>query len=232
MPQVPLKIHARELVSLKVAPREEQGKGPVGQMRRLHGQLPGVIYGHKQDAECFKTDAHSLERILSKGGQNAIILIEHEESSKESEQALIREIQYHKVSGDAMHLDLLRIDPTETLRANVPIITVGVPEGVRTEAGSLQQTLTALEMECVVSEMPSAVEIDITSLQIGDSLHVSDLIEQEPRITSEGVRTIANVLVPRLIADDEAGNEEEELEEEAEAGGEDAAAAGDEGGEE
>ncbi len=232
MPQVPLKIHARELVSLKVAPREEQGKGPVGQMRRLHGQLPGVIYGHKQDAECFKTDAHSLERILSKGGQNAIILIEHEESSKESEQALIREIQYHKVSGDAMHLDLLRIDPTETLRANVPIITVGVPEGVRTEAGSLQQTLTALEMECVVSEMPSAVEIDITSLQIGDSLHVSDLIEQEPRITSEGVRTIANVLVPRLIADDEAGDEEEELEEDAEAGGEDAAAAGDEGGEE
>jgi large subunit ribosomal protein L25 len=232
MPQVPLKIHARELVSLKVAPREEQGKGPVGQMRRLHGQLPGVIYGHKQDAECFKTDAHSLERILSKGGQNAIILIEHEESSKESEQALIREIQYHKVSGDAMHLDLLRIDPTETLRANVPIITVGVPEGVRTEGGSLQQALTALEMECVVSEMPSAVEIDITSLQIGDSLHVSDLIEQEPRITSEGVRTIANVLVPRLIADDEAGDEEEELEEEAEAGGEDAAAAGDEGGEE
>ena len=232
MPQVPLKIHARELGSLKVAPREEQGKGPVGQMRRLHGQLPGVIYGHKQDAECFKTDAHSLERILSKGGQNAIILIEHEESSKESEQALIREIQYHKVSGDAMHLDLLRIDPTETLRANVPIITVGVPEGVRTEAGSLQQTLTALEMECVVSEMPSAVEIDITSLQIGDSLHVSDLIEQEPRITSEGVRTIVNVLVPRLIADDEAGDEEEELVEEAEAGGEDAAAAGDEGGEE
>ena len=232
MPQVPLKIHARELVSLKVAPREELGKGPVGQMRRLHGQLPGVIYGHKQDAECFKTDAHSLERILSKGGQNAIILIEHEESSKESEQALIREIQYHKVSGDAMHLDLLRIDPTETLRANVPIITVGVPEGVRTEAGSLQQTLTALEMECVVSEMPSAVEIDITSLQIGDSLHVSDLIEQEPRITSEGVRTLASVLVPRLIADDEAGDEEEELEEEAEAGGEDAAAADGEGGEE
>jgi len=230
MPQVPLKIHARELVSLKVAPREEQGKGPVGQMRRLHGQLPGVIYGHKQDAECFKTDAHSLERILSKGGQNAIILIEHEESSKESEQALIREIQYHKVSGDAMHLDLLRIDPTETLRANVPIITVGVPEGVRTEGGSLQQALTALEMECVVSEMPSAVEIDITSLQIGDSLHVSDLIEQEPRITSEGVRTIANVLVPRLIADDEAGDEEEEAE--AEADGEDAAAAGSEGGEE
>ena len=80
MPQVPLQIQAREQVALKVQSRQEQGKGPVGQMRRLQGQLPGVIYGHNQPTESFKTDAHGLERILSKGGQNAIILIEHEES--------------------------------------------------------------------------------------------------------------------------------------------------------
>jgi len=230
MPQVPLKIHARQQVSLKVQPREEKGKGPVGQMRRLQGQLPGVIYGHKQAAESFKTDAHTLEGILGKGGQNAIIVIEHEESDKESEQALIRDIQYHKVRGDAMHLDLLRIDPSETLRANVPIVTVGVPEGVRTEGGSLQQTLTSLEMECVVSEMPSSIEIDITSLVIGDSLHVSDLMEQEPRITSDPVRTIINVLMPRLVAEEDADAEGDGIEGAAE--GEEGAAEGEEGGEE
>ena len=232
MPQVPLQIHARQQVSLKVQSREEQGKGPVGQLRRLQGQLPGVIYGHKQAAESIKTDAHTLEGILSKGGQNAIILIEHEESDKESEQALIRDIQYHKVLGNVMHLDLLRIDPSETLRANVPLVTVGVPEGVRTEGGSLQQTLTMLEMECVVSEMPSSIEIDISSLVIGDSLHVSDLLEQEPRITSEPVRTIANVLAPRLIEEDaEEGEEEDgaiEGEEGAAEGGEGAAEGGEE----
>ena len=230
MPQVPLKIHARQQVSLKVQPREEKGKGPVGQMRRLQGQLPGVIYGHKQAAESFKTDAHTLEGILGKGGQNAIIVIEHEESEKESEQALIRDIQYHKVRGDAMHLDLLRIDPSETLRANVPIVTVGVPEGVRTEGGSLQQTLTSLEMECVVSERPSSIEIDITSLVIGDSLHVSDLMEQEPRITSDPVRTIINVLMPRLVAEEDADVEGDGIEGAAE--GEEGAAEGEEGGEE
>ena len=230
MPQVPLKIHARQQVSLKVQPREEKGKGPVGQMRRLQGQLPGVIYGHKQAAESFKTDAHTLEGILGKGGQNAIIVIEHEESEKESEQALIRDIQYHKVRGDAMHLDLLRIDPSETLRANVPIVTVGVPEGVRTEGGSLQQTLTSLEMECVVSEMPSSLEIDITSLVIGDSLHVSDLVEQEPRITSDPVRTIINVLMPRLLAEEDEEVEGDGIEGAAE--GEEGAAEGEEGGEE
>lgn len=230
MPQVPLKIHARQQVSLKVQPREEKGKGPVGQMRRLQGQLPGIIYGHKQAAESFKTDAHALEGILGKGGQNAIIVIEHEESDKESEQALIRDIQYHKVRGDAMHLDLLRIDPSETLRANVPIVTVGVPEGVRTEGGSLQQTLTSLEMECVVSEMPSSIEIDITSLVIGDSLHVSDLMEQEPRITSDPVRTIINVLMPRLVAEEDEEVEGDGIEGAAE--GEEGAAEGEEGGDE
>ena len=230
MPQVPLKIHARQQVSLKVQPREEKGKGPVGQMRRLQGQLPGVIYGHKQAAESFKTDAHTLEGILGKGGQNAIIVIEHEESDKESEQALIRDIQYHKVRGDAMHLDLLRIDPSETLRANVPIVTVGVPEGVRTEGGSLQQTLTSLEMECVVSEMPSSIEIDITSLVIGDSLHVSDLMDQEPRITSDPVRTIINVLMPRLVVEEDEEVDGDGIEGAAE--GEEGAAEGEEGGEE
>jgi len=217
MPQVPLHIQAREQVVLKVQSRQEQGKGPVGQMRRLQGQLPGVIYGHNQPAESFKTDAHTLERILSRGGKNAIILVEHEESDKASEQALIRDIQYHKVRGDVLHLDLLRIDPSETLRANVPILTEGVPEGVRNEGGALQQTLTSIEMECVVSEMPSLVVIDISSLVIGDSLHVGDLIEQEPRITTELDRTIVNILTPRLIAAEEEAEEAEAPEGEEEA---------------
>ncbi len=229
MPQVPLQIQAREQVALKVQSRQEQGKGPVGQMRRLRGQLPGVIYGHNQPSESFKTDAHVLERILSKGGQNAIILVEHEDPNKVPEQALVRDIQYHKVRGDVLHLDLLRIDPGETLRANVPLLAEGVPEGVRNEGGALQQTLTSIEMECVVSEMPSAMVIDISSLVIGDSLHVSDLVEQEPRITTDPARTIVNILAPRLIAAEEEAEDAEVPEGEGEAveGGE-----GGEGGEE
>ena len=231
MPQVPLQIQAREQVALKVQSRQEQGKGPVGHMRRLQGQLPGVIYGHNQPTESFKTDAHGLERILSKGGQNAIILIEHEEPDRAPEQALIRDIQYHKVRGDVLHLDLLRIDPSETLRANVPILTEGEPEGVRNEGGALQQALTSIEMECVVSEMPSAMVIDISSLVIGDSLHVSDLVEQEPRITTDPDRTIVNILAPRLITEEEEVEEVEGEEVEGEEGEGGEGGEGEEGGE-
>jgi large subunit ribosomal protein L25 len=214
MPAVPLKLHERAQVSLKIAPRQEQGKGPVGQLRRFDGQVPGVLYGHKQEPYAFKTDAHTFEQILSKGGQNSTIKVEHEDG-KDSEGALIREIQYHKVRGHAMHLDLLRIDPSETLKAEVPLVTVGVPDGVRNGGGALQQTLTSIEVESVVSEMPAAIEIDISSLVIGDSLHVSDLLEQEPRITTDSVRTIVNILAPRLsgASDAEEAEEGEEGEE-------------------
>ncbi len=218
MPEVSLKLHERAQVSLKVASRPEHGKGPVGQLRRLEGQVPGVVYGHKQAPYSFKTSARDFEQILKKGGQNATIRIEHAEGDKKSELALVREIQYHKVRGVAMHLDLLRIDPTETLRANVPLITVGVPDGVRNGGGALQQTLTSIEVECMVSEMPAAIEIDISSLLIGDSLHVSDLMKQESRITTDPVRTIVNVLAPRLanLPEEDAGVEEGEEGEETE----------------
>ena len=219
MPAVPLKLHERAQVPLKIAPRQEQGKGPVGQLRRSEGQIPGVLYGHKQAPCAFKTNAHEFEQILSKGGQNSTITVEHEDG-KESEGALIREIQYHKVRGHAMHLDLLRIDPSETLKAEVPLVTVGVPEGVRNGGGALQQTLTSIEVESVVSEMPAAIEIDITSLIIGDSLHVSDLLDQEPRITTDPVRTIVNILSPRLSTSDEGEGEEGAGEEGEESGSE------------
>ena len=80
--------------------------------------------------------------------------------------------------------------------------------------------MTSIEVESVVSEMPAAIEIDITSLIIGDSLHVSDLLDQEPRITTDPVRTIVNILSPRLSAIDEEEGEEGAGEEGEESGNE------------
>jgi large subunit ribosomal protein L25 len=201
MPQVPLQLRKREQVTLKIQSRQEQGKGPVGQMRRQHGLLPGVLYGHKQQPFSFKTEAHGLERLMQRGGQNALFLIEYEDGGRQPEQAIVREVQYHKVRGHVLHLDLLRIDPSETVRLVVPLITRGIPSGVRLGGGALQQTLAAVEMECVVSEMPSAIEIEVTDLEIGQSIHVGDLLEQEPRILNDPSVTVASVLAPRLVAE-------------------------------
>jgi large subunit ribosomal protein L25 len=209
---VQLEIFKREEFALQVQPRDEKGKGPVGRLRRLTGMLPGVIYGHTQDPFCFKAEARTLERVLGQGGQNAVFLVEVAGRAQGAERAVVREIQYHKVRGDIMHVDLLRVDPEEKLRISVPIVTKGVPAGVRTGGGALQQTLTLVERECVASELPSRLEIDIADLEVGQSIHVRDLLGQEGRIITDAGVTIVSVLAPRLVVATAAETEEQTAE--------------------
>lgn len=224
---VAVKIYQRETKALALLPRPERGKGPVGRLRREDGMLPGVVYGHKQDPRAFKIGARTLERALADGGRNAIFELTQEGDEK-VERAVVRDVQYHKVRGDIVHIDFLRIDVDEEYTSSVPIVTTGDPEGVRIGGGALQHSLTALDMHCVASQMPSHIEIDISALEIGDSIHVGDLIESESRIVTEADVTILSVLAPRLTVDEEADAEAEaegEIEgEEGEAGEGDAGA--------
>lgn len=91
----------------------------------------------------------------------------------------------------------------------MPILTTGVPEGVRIGGGALQHSLNSVDMHCVASEMPSQVEIDITELSIGDSIHVSDLLESESRIITDGDVTIVSVLAPRITVEEETDGDED-----------------------
>ena len=199
---VAVKIYQRETKELALQSRPERGKGPVGRLRRLEGMLPGVVYGHKQEPHTFKIAARTLERALADGGRNSIFELSPEGEEK-VERAVVRDIQYHKVRGDIVHIDFLRIDVDEEYTSSVPIVTAGVPEGVRTGGGALQHSLTALDMHCVASQMPSQIEIDISVLEIGDSIHVGDLIESESRIVTDADVTIVSVLAPRLTVDEE-----------------------------
>ncbi|MFA6109166.1 MAG: 50S ribosomal protein L25 [Candidatus Latescibacterota bacterium] len=224
MPVVPLKLQPREQVALSLQSRPERGKGPVGRVRRTQGLLPGILYGHKQEPFAFKTEARALERIFSHYGQNALFLLSFEDGGRTPEQAIVRDVQYHKVRGAITHLDLLRIDPSEKVRISVPLHTTGIPVGVRLNSGALQHSITHLDMECVVSEMPAAIEIDITDLDVGDNLHVADLLSQEPRIVTDAEIAIVSVLAPRLVVEPTVAEAEGEAAEgeaaEAAAGGE------------
>lgn len=220
---VSLKIYQRETKELSMAKRDERGKGPVGRLRREAAMVPGVVYGHHQEPFAFKIAQRELERALAAGGQNAIFILH---GGTGDERAVVREIQYHKVRGSIEHVDFLRINPNEEYTASVPLTTRGIPVGVRIGGGAVQHSLNAIDMTCVASAMPSQIEIDITDLQIGDSIHVRDLLEQESRIVSDPDVTIVSVLTPRLTID-------EELEAEAAAEGEAAEAAAEgEGGDE
>ena len=167
---------------------------------------------------------------MSGGGQNAIFVLK---GVGADERAVVRDVQYHKVNSTVQHVDFLRINPEEEISASVPLNTVGSPVGVRISGGALQHSVTHIDMTCIAAEMPSQVEIDISDLDIGDSIHVSDLLETESRITTDSGVTIVSVLQPRLTVDEEleaeaaeAAEAEGDLVEGAEEGDEDAAAEG------
>ncbi len=197
---VSLRVYKRETIDLDVEQRDERGKGPVGRLRREQEMLPGILYGHQQDPAVFKVGARRLERALAGGGQNAIFVLS---GAGKGERAVVRDVQYHKVRGDVVHVDFLRINPEEEISASVPLTTVGSPVGVTVSGGALQHSVTHIDMTCVAAEMPSQVEIDITDLEIGDSIHVSDLLETESRITTDAGVTIVSVLQPRLTVEEE-----------------------------
>ena len=206
-PEVQLKLYLREEIGLTLERREETGKGPVGRLRREGGMVPGVLYGHNQEGARFKVNERMLERLLSRGAQNAILLVDID--GGDQERAVVKEIQYHKVHGTAVHLDLLRVDPQEVLRVSVPVTMQGTPVGVRA-GGALQQSMSAIELECPAVELPSGVEIDVSELDVGHSIHVSDLLEQESRIVTDPGRTICTVLTPRLVEEEVTAEEDEE----------------------
>ena len=214
MAAVKMQIFSRDEIKLEIEERAERGKGPVGRLRRQGGMLPGIVYGHHQEPVPFKVETLSLERALSKGGQDAIFLLQMSGNGS-GDQAVVREIQYHKVTGDILHVDMLIIDPAEHLRVEVPVSTVGIPVGVHVGGGAVQHSLQRLEMVCLASELPSRVEIEISELDIGDSIHVSDLLEQDNRIMTDPATTIVSVLSPRLTVEEELVEEEEEEEGEA-----------------
>lgn len=225
---VSLKIYKRETIELDVEERTERGKGPVGRLRREQSMLPGVIYGHQQEAQAFKVEALRLERALAGGGQNAIFVLK---GAGGDERAVVRDVHYHKVHSSVQHIDFLRINPEEEISASVPLNTVGNPVGVRISGGALQHSVTHIDMTCVAAEMPSQIEIDISDLEIGDSIHVGDLLETESRITTDPGVTIVSVLQPRLTVEEEQEAEAAEALEGAEpAEGEDGAEGGDAGG--
>ena len=209
---IAVRLTMREEIRLTISPRPELGKGPVGRLRREQAQLPGVLYGHNQAPTSFKVVARAMRRLLSKGAQNAIFLVEQEGSDGEPQRAIVRAVQYHKVRGEALHIDLLRIDSDEILTVSVPLLTQGIPQGVR-EGGALQQSMAAVDMECIASELPSSLEIDVSDLEVGESVHVSDLLEQESRIVTDPHRSVCTVLAPRIVEEEVVEEEEAVLEE-------------------
>ncbi|MGW8208986.1 MAG: 50S ribosomal protein L25/general stress protein Ctc, partial [Syntrophobacteria bacterium] len=204
-------------VALTAQSRKGTGKGAARTLRR-QALIPAVFYGPEVDPVNLSLKYRDLEKLIKTGaGENVIIdlAIETGESTL-SHRAMLKEIQMDPVKQTILHVDLYEISMDKKIEVEVPITLTGTAKGVSDEGGILQQVSRTLEISCLPDNIPDSFELDVTDLNIGDSLHVSDLnIPQGIEVLVEGELTIATVVPPTKVEEiePEVPEEEEEREE-------------------
>ena len=211
--------------TLKAESRQGPGK-EANRKLRTRGIIPAVFY-HKGESQSMQVNELELIHILRSGKQ--VIPLKLDGKTKK---ALIKEIQYHPVTDSILHVDFQEVSMSEIVEVSVPLNFTGTPAGLK-EGGLFDVSMHEIEIRCKASDIPQQLDVDVTELQIGDTIHISDLdfgdleIINSPGILVAGV-TVAKDLVEELEAEQEEELEAEEAEE-AEEGEEGEEAEGEEG---
>ena len=199
---------------LEVQQRDTFGKQSTRELRKAGG-VPAVLYGRAQDTVALQLDARTFKQFLRTYGENVIINMDV--SADNTETVIIKEIQRHPVDKQTLlHADFIRISLDEPVTAPVSVVLVGIPAGVD-QGGVLESPLRQVTLRCLPMQLPTDISIDVSHLEVGDSVQVSDLnLDEEVEILDELERTIAIVTQPRVQLEEEIveGEEGEELAEE------------------
>lgn len=182
------------MATLTATLRSTQGKNAARQLRR-EGRIPAVIYGHGEQSESLSVERLALEKLLTRiSVENTLIDLQME--GRESLRALIREVQWHPYKSNILHVDFFHVHAGEKLRVDIPVRLVGTPAGVRDESGVLDQVLYELHVECLPRNIPEVAEVDVSHLNIGDSLRVADVKIPDAEILNDPDLPVASVVVP------------------------------------
>lgn len=195
--------------TIEATPRDETGKGAARAIRR-EGRIPGVLYGHGRESMSLTVDAVDLAKLAgSISVDNTLVDLEVD---GESTKVLIREIQRHPFRAEMLHVDFFEIAMDEKIHVDVPVVIEGVPTGVKNKGGVLDHMLREIEVYCLPSKIPERIVVDVTELDIGDAIHVSELELPEIEILTEADRSVVAVAAPTIIEEPEEEEEEELLE--------------------
>ena len=185
--------------------RESRGKGAARQTRR-EGRIPAVLYGHGEDSVSLSVDANELQKLVhSISIENTIVDLDL--GSGEPYKVLIRELQRHPFRDEFVHIDFFHVAMDEKIQVEVPIVLIGTPTGVKNKGGVLDHQLRELEVFCLPGSIPEKIELDVSNLDIGDSIHVSDIQLPEVEILTELDRAVVAVLAPTVMEVEEVAEE-------------------------
>ncbi len=192
---------------LWVEPRKELGKGPARRIRQ-QGKIPAIIYGPGREPAPVVVDPKQVIKILhTPTGKNTILTLKSSEPELEGRKVLIRDYQIDPITDELIHIDLMEVKEDRPVRVLVPIQLVGKPVGAE-KGGTLEEHIRQLEIVCLPSQIPEVIKIDVSELDLGDSIHIRDLKLEGIKVLTEGHLAVATMLAPAR-AEAEEGEEAE-----------------------
>lgn len=158
-----------ETLLLEAQIRERTGSKAAARVRR-QGQIPAIVYGHKQDPVAISLDAHDFIEGLRHGHRVLDVKV-----GGKTQKMMIKELQYDHLGRDIVHVDLMRVDVTETVRVSVPIELKGTAQGTH-EGGIIEEHADRIEVECIVTNMPESIVVSVKELGVGQAIHAGDVV--------------------------------------------------------
>jgi large subunit ribosomal protein L25 len=210
-----------ETIGMEVQKREALGKEAAKKMRR-EGIIPAVIYGPTIDTTPLAINFKDISKIVDTGGRENVLIdlkIKGINKTPLTKTVIIKDIQRDPVKRNINHVDFLEVQMDRVIRVSVPVHITGEAKGVEV-GGILQHETRELEVECLPSNIPDSIDVDVTDLDIGESLHVRDItVHGDVKILEEDEQTIVSVVTPQKEVEEKTAEElEQELSESFEEG--------------
>jgi len=185
-----------EQITVEAKPRDDRGKNAARRLRR-QGQVPAVLYGGEGNSITLAVNAKQLAAILrSQSGHNTIFKVQLPTGDQP---AMLKDWQVDPLIGSLLHVDLLRVAMDVRMQFKVPVHTFGEPQGVKLQGGIFEMVTREVEIECLPSDIPGEIRVDVSELMIGKQLRVGDLPidAAKIRLVSDPQRVVAHVVALR-----------------------------------
>ncbi len=203
-----------EFIEINANIRTTTGNSPARGLRR-EGRIPAILYGPSTEPVLLSVDIRDLEHAFKKtaASQALINLVVHDGETY-TKPVMIKELQTHPATAALLHADFYEIDMARKITVSIPILPIGKPKGVE-EGGLLQSIRRELEVFCLPNQIPTAIEVDVTDMEIGDALHVKSIpLPEGVEIQSDTDFTVLTVVSAAVEVEPEV-EEDEEIEGEA-----------------
>ena len=212
-------------ITVNATEREDQGKGASRRLRKEE-KVPSIIYGGKKEPQMVTLSIHEITHLLE--DENTFTSVLDLVIGESTDSVVLKDIQRHPAKNTITHVDFLRVDAKQTLVTTTPLHFVGVEENEALRLGNmLNQFVVSIEISCLPKDLPHGIDVDVSSLEVGDHLSLTDLVLPEGVVINalqhEDVeahdQTVCSVSEPKVVEEEEEIIEDGESEE----GGEDSA---------